>query len=81
MYVGNHYLLRNANIMPSKMCMSLLQIINVGISDNLNVVFLLFSFNSLTTEKQTTKFVCKFSKNIKSKLYYIENSKTRGQTL
>ena len=26
-------------------------------------------------------FVCKFSKNVKSKLYYIENSKTRGQTV
>ena len=60
--------------------------------------------NSLTTNKQTTKFssanfqkmlspsynyqkadnkifVCKFSKNIKSKLYHIENSKTRGQTI
>ena len=26
-------------------------------------------------------FVCKFSKNVKSKLYYIENSATRGQTV
>ena len=26
-------------------------------------------------------FVCKLSKNVKSKLYYIENSKTRGQTV
>ena len=26
-------------------------------------------------------FVCKFSKNFKSKLYHIENSKTRGQTV
>ena len=26
-------------------------------------------------------FVCKFSKNVKSKLYHIENSKTRGQTV
>ena len=35
--------------------------------------------NSLTTKKQMTNcFVCKFSKNIKSKLYHIENSKTRG---
>ena len=25
------------------------------------------------------KLVCKFSKNTKSKLYHIENSKTRGQ--
>ena len=31
--------------------------------------------NSLTTEKQTTKF-----SSAKSKLYHIENSKTRGQT-
>ena len=33
--------------------------------------------NSLTTKKQTTKF----SKSFKSKLYHIENSKTRGQTV
>ena len=26
-------------------------------------------------------FVCKFSKNVKSKLYHIENLKTRGQTV
>ena len=26
-------------------------------------------------------FVCKFSKNVKSKLYHIENSKTRRQTV
>ena len=25
--------------------------------------------------------VCKFSKNVKPKLYHIENSKTRGQTV
>ena len=25
--------------------------------------------------------VCKFSKNVKAKLYRIENSKTRGQTV
>ena len=38
--------------------------------------------NSLTTKKADDKiFVRKFSKNVKSKLYYIENSKTRGQTL
>ena len=35
------------------------------------------TFNSLTTKKHTTKF----SKNIKSKLHHIENSKTRGQTV
>ena len=26
-------------------------------------------------------FVCKFSKNVTSKLYHIENSKSRGQTM
>ena len=26
-------------------------------------------------------FICKFSKKFKSKLYHIENSKTRGQTV
>ena len=36
--------------------------------------------NSLTTKKADDKiFVCTFSNNIKSKLYHIENSKTRGQ--
>ena len=38
-----------------------------------------YDLNSSTTKKQTTKiFVCKFSKKFKSKLYHIENSKTRG---
>ena len=38
--------------------------------------------NSLTTEKQTTKFSsANFQKNVKSKLQHIENSKTRGQTV
>ena len=38
--------------------------------------------NSLTTEKQTTKVSsANFQKNVKSKLYHIENSKTRGQTV
>ena len=38
--------------------------------------------NSLTTKKADNKmFVCKFSKNGKSKLYQTENSKTRGQTV
>ena len=38
--------------------------------------------NSLTTKKADNKmFVCKFSKNVKSKLYQTENSKTRGQTV
>ena len=37
--------------------------------------------NSLTTKKQATQFAsANFQKNVKSKLYYIENSKTRGQT-
>ena len=37
-------------------------------------------FNSLTTRKQTTKFSSAvFLKNVKSLLYGIENSKTRGQ--
>ena len=36
----------------------------------------------LTTKKQTTKFSSanKKNKNVKSKLYHIKNSKTRGQT-
>ena len=39
-------------------------------------------FNSLTTNKQTTKFSSFFlKKNVKSKLYHIENSKTRGKTV
>ena len=39
-------------------------------------------FNSLTTEKQTTKFSsANFQKNFKSKLCHIENSKTREQTV
>ena len=36
--------------------------------------------NSLTTKKQTTKFSSAM-KNVKSKLYIIENSKIRGQTM
>ena len=39
-------------------------------------------FNFLITEKQTTKFSsANFKKNVKSKLYHIENSKTGGQTV
>ena len=40
-------------------------------------------FNSLTTKKQTTKFSSGnfFQKNVRSKLYHIENSKTREQTV
>ena len=41
------------------------------------------SLNSVTTyHKADDKiFVCKFSKNVKSKLYHIESSKTREQTM
>ena len=40
------------------------------------------AFNSLTTKKADDKiFVCKFSKKVRAKLYHIENSKTRGQTV
>ena len=43
---------------------------------------LLLRINYLTTEKQTTKFSSAiFQKNVKSKPYHIENSKTRGQTV
>ena len=36
----------------------------------------------LCTKKADDKiFVSKFSKNVKSKIYHIENSKTRGQTV
>ena len=38
-------------------------------------------FNSLTTKELTTVFICKFSKNVQSKVYYIETSKTREQTV
>ena len=38
------------------------------------------TLNSLTTKKQMTKFLyAKFKKWVKSKLYHIKNSKTRGQ--
>ena len=40
------------------------------------------TLNSLTTIKQTTKFLsANFQKNFKSKLYHIENPKTRVQTV
>ena len=40
------------------------------------------ALNSLITKKQMTKFLsANFQKNVKSKLYHIENSKTRGQTV
>ena len=38
-------------------------------------------YKSLTAKKQTTKFSsANFQKNVKPKLYHIENSKTRCQT-
>ena len=41
-----------------------------------------FLVNSLTTKKQTTKFSSgNFKKHVKSKLYKIENSKSRGRTV
>ena len=36
-----------------------------------------YAFPSLFNDK----IVCKFSENVKSKLYHIENSKTRGLTV
>ena len=40
------------------------------------------NINPLTTEKaDDKKFRLKFSKNVKSKLYHIENAMTRGQTV
>ena len=47
------------------------------------ISFTLFPcFNSLTTKKTEDKiFMRKFSKNVKAKLYHIENSKTRRQTV
>ena len=39
-------------------------------------------FGALRYQKADNKiFICKFSKKVKSKLYHIENSKTRGQTV
>ena len=38
-------------------------------------------FNSLTTEKQTTNLRLQTSKNVKCKLYHIENLKTGWQTV
>ena len=39
-------------------------------------------FNSFNYQKAEDKsFICKFSKNVKSKIYHIENRKTRGQTV
>ena len=34
----------------------------------------------IVLKSRRQNFVCKFAKNLKSKLYYIEHSKTRGQT-
>ena len=46
----------------------------------MQLVHLVFSIYSLTIKKQTTKLSsARFSKNVKSKLYHIENLNTRGQ--
>ena len=53
----------------------------IGLNWN-SVTYFSVIFNSLTTKKQMTKFLsANFSKNVKSKLYHIENSKTKGQTV
>ena len=50
---------------------------NVKSGLNMNSVIYLFNY-----QKANDKiFVCKFSKNVNSKLYHIENSNTRGQTV
>ena len=47
-----------------------------------NGTTLLFGFNALTTKKQATNISsANFQKNVKSRLYHVENSKTRGQTV
>ena len=44
--------------------------------------FLFWHFNSFNYQKADDKiFVCKFSKNVMSKLNHFKNSKTRGQTV
>ena len=51
-------------------------------SKNFLICYAVLVLNFLTPQKADNKiFVCKFSKNVKSKLYHIENSKTRGQTV
>ena len=37
------------------------------------------SYNYMYQKADDKIFICKFSKNVKSKLYHIENSGTRGQ--
>ena len=57
--------------------------------ENDSTVPLLFNYQIASTvpllfnyQKADSKiFVCQFSRNVKSKLYHIENSKTRGQTV
>ena len=39
----------------------------------------LFSIGIILPKSRRQIFICKFSKNVKSKLYNFENSKTRGQ--
>ena len=46
-----------------------------------NKDFRKLSLNSSLPKSRRQNFVCKFSNNVKSKLYHIENPKTRGQTL
>ena len=47
------------------------------------LALLIFSWHlTFNYQKADNKiFVCKFSKNVKSKLHHTENSKTRGQTV
>ena len=50
------------------------ELLNLEISRNLILL--------LTTKKQVAKFrFANFKKNVESKLYYIDNSKTREQTV
>ena len=44
-------------------------------------VFVAAPVNSNYQTVDDKMFICKFSKNVKSKIYHTENSKTRGQTV
>ena len=82
---ATHLILQMANAIffRRQICYSLLLIYNIElrsklISYNTQITLL----NSSTIEKQTTKFSsANFQKNGKSKLYHIDNSKTKGQTV